>query len=101
MPFSFCLALNLRLGGHVSQVMKFHTRLAPFQVAIVCSATKSISHLQEVADHVTKELRHAGISALDLRNTTTAAETQFTEYVQGLDPVSMDIVFAEVKNVKF
>ena len=62
-------------------MVQFHARLAPYKVALVCNGTKATTHIREVADHLATELRQAGLTVLDLQDTTSPMETQYTMYV--------------------
>lgn len=61
-------------------VVQFHARLAPYKVALVCNGTKATTHVREVADHLVQELRRAGLTVLDLHDTTSPMETQYTMF---------------------
>ncbi|KAK2192049.1 hypothetical protein NP493_40g07041 [Ridgeia piscesae] len=61
-------------------VVQLHPRLAPYKVALVCNGTKATTHVREVADHLVQELRRAGLTVLDLHDTTSPMDTQYTMF---------------------
>lgn len=75
-------AYHEKLTGKQSHktVVQFHARLAPYKVALVCNGTKATTHIREVADHLATELRQAGLTVLDLQDTTSPMETQYTMF---------------------
>ncbi|XP_077980683.1 DNA polymerase subunit gamma-2, mitochondrial-like [Glandiceps talaboti] len=78
------------------QLLRFHTRIAPFKVAVV--PVKNTRDLREISEHLARDLRKAGVNTLYVCEPQTSLEQQFIRFDEMGVPFTVVINEKTLKN---